>query len=281
MADANAGMTTDQLMALALEMAGMREVPADSAVYVGGEGLQRVMFGVDIGSAELLLARQLGVDGVVAHHPAGGSAMLNFPKVLSRQVELMVEAGVPVDVAKGVIQPVHARALLRAQATNFDHVPSVARLLTLPFLNIHLPLDEIGRRAMLDAVQAHLATLVREAMVSDVVDALRAIPEIRDAPTRVMVPIGRLDNPAGRIVVFHGAGTNGGFPVAKALFSHDVRTVVYIHLSPDEAERIRDLGRPDVNVIVTGHIASDLIGINRYVAALEDRGLIVVRMSGL
>src|SRR5579884_1572983 len=253
-------MTSDELMALALEMAGMTAVPAGSAISLGGVGLQRLMFGIDIGSAELLLARQLGVDGVIAHHPAGGAAVLNFPKVLNRQVELLVEAGVPVDVARGVIQPVHARALLRAQAANFDHVPSVARLLQMPFMNIHLPLDEIGRRVMRDVIAAHLATRTAEATVQDVVTALRSIPEIHDAPTNVMVPIGRLDNPAGQIVVFHGAGTNGGFPVAKALFAHDVRTVVYIHLDPGEADKIRNLGRPDVNVVVSGHIASDLIG---------------------
>ena len=131
------------------------------------------------------------------------------------------------------------------------------------------------------AVQSHLGGLGREPLVGDVVDGLRTIPEIRDAPTRVMVPVGRLDNPAGRVVVFHGAGTNGGFPAAEALFAHGVGTVVYIHLGADDADRIRALDRADVNVVVSGHIASDLIGINRFVAELEGCGVEVVRMSGL
>jgi putative NIF3 family GTP cyclohydrolase 1 type 2 len=274
------GLGTEEIMQRALALAGWTEVPGDSAVYVPGAGLRRVLFGIDVGAAELLLARQLGVDGAIAHHPAGGAATLNFPKVLNRQVELMVEAGVPLEAAKTAVQPLLARALLRAQAANHDHAPSVARLLGLPFLNIHLPLDEVGRRIMDRAIQTHLAALGREAVVADVVDALRTIPEIVAAPTRVMVPVGRVDSPAGRVVVIHGGGTNGGASVARALFAHGVGTVVYIHLDAGEAEALR-AAEPGGNVVVSGHIASDMIGINPFVADLEGQGLEVVRFSGL
>lgn len=275
------GLSTEQIMSIGLDLGGMTEVPGDSAIYVAGDGLRRVMMGIDIGAAELQLATSLGVGGVIAHHPAGGAAELGFPRVLSRQIDFLVDAGVPMASAQAVVQPRIAALLLRAQAANHDHVPSVARLLGLPFLNIHLSLDEAGRRVMSQAIERGCSGLGREPTVADVVDALRTIPEIRDAATRVMVPIGRLDNPAGKIVVFHGAGTNGGFAVADALFTHGVGTVVYIHLAPDDAQRLAALGRSDVNVVVSGHIASDMIGINLFVAALERRGVEVVRMSGL
>lgn len=278
------GLSTDELMALALALAGQTEIPGDSAVYVAGSGIKRALMGIDVAGAELLLARQLGVDAVIAHHPAGGAAQLGFPRVLSRQVDLMVEAGVPLEVAKRVVQPKIAAALLRAHAANVDHAPSIARLLKLPFLNIHLPLDEVGRRIMVDAIDRHLAARQAEGAsptVQDVIDALRTIPEIRDAPTKPMVPVGRLDNLAGKVTIFHGAGTNGGFAVAEALFDHGVQTVVYIHLAAEDADRLRKLRRADCNVVVSGHIASDLIGINRYVESLEARGVEVVRFSGL
>ncbi len=275
------GLSTDELMRIGLDIGGMTEVPGDSAIYVPGDALRRVMMGIDIGAAELQLAKTLGVDGVIAHHPAGGAAELGFTRVLSRQIDLLVEAGVPLTAARQVVQPRVAALLLRAQAANHDHVPSVARLLELPFLNVHLPLDEAGRLLMNQAIERHASGLGREPLVSDIVDGLGTIPEIRDAATRVMVPVGRLDNRAGKIVVFHGAGTNGGFAVADALFAHGVGTVVYIHLAPDDAERLRSLPRSDVNVVVSGHIASDMIGINLFLAQLERRGVAVVRMSGL
>src|SRR6478672_8598497 len=139
-------ISTDELVDLALGMADMEQLPADSAVYVSGTNLRKIMFGIDIAAGELLLARQLGCDGVIAHHPAGGSATLRFPEVLTRQIELMAEHGVPQDTGRAAARPLISRSMLRAQAENFDHVPSVARLLNMPVLNVHLALDELGRR---------------------------------------------------------------------------------------------------------------------------------------
>ncbi len=277
----NGGLSTDEMMQIALDLVGASAIPGDSAIYVPGTGLKRVMLGIDVGAAELLLARDLGLDGAIAHHPAGGRAILDFPKVLVRGIDLMVEAAVPEEIARQTLQPAIARAMLRAQAANHDHAPSIARLLGLPFMNVHLPLDEFGRRVMDETIRNHLAGLGRDPLVGDVVAALRTIPEIRDAPTRVMVPVGRLDAPAGRICVFHGAGTNGGFAVAQTLFAYGVETVIYIHLAPEEAERLRALPAPSGSVVVSGHISSDLIGVNRFVQALEKRGVEVIRMSGV
>ena len=83
-------ISTDELVDLSLGMAGMDTLPADSCVYVPGANLRKVMFGIDIGAAELMLARQLGCDGVIAHHPAGGSATLRFPELLIHQVVLLI-----------------------------------------------------------------------------------------------------------------------------------------------------------------------------------------------
>lgn len=274
-----AGLSTAEMMDTALDLAGMHHIPADSAIYVEGTELKRVMFGIDIGTAELLLARQLGCDGVIAHHPAGGTATLNFPEVLTRQVELMVEHGVPATTARDAIQPLLTRSILRAQTANSDHVPSVARLLEMPFLNVHLPLDEIGRRIMVSTIEQHVESLRHEPQVQDAINALLTLPEFANAPTRIMVPVGAVDNPLGKLAVVHGAGTNGGHAVARACFAHGVDTVLYIHISPEEAERLRRDGQG--NLIVSGHIASDLLGINQFVSALESRGVEIVRMSGL
>ena len=278
-----AALTTTDLARVALNLAGMADLPGDSAIYVPGTDLARVMMGVDIGTAELMLARQLGVDGVIAHHPAGGNAHLHYPWVLTTQIDFLIRAGVPAEVAEQVIRPKIWAAELTAQTRNFDHVPSVARLLAMPFLNVHLPLDEYGRRVMVDAIDGHLASIRsgREPLVRDVVAGLRTIPELRDAETDITVAVGDVDSVAGRVFVFHGAGTNGGFAAAKAMWDAGVGTVVYIHLAPSDAEQLRALNRAGRNVVVSGHIASDMIGINRYVSGLEQRGLEVVRMSGL
>ncbi len=273
------GLGTDEIMSLALEMADMHHPPADSAIYVSGTDLKKVMFGIDIGTAELMLAKQLGCDAVIAHHPAGGTAKLNFPEVLTRHVELMVEHGVPTPAARDAIQAMLTRSLLRSQTENFDHVPSVARLLEMPFLNVHLPLDEVGRRMMVEAIDTHVEALDHQPLVQDAIDALNGMPEFAQAQTRIMVPVGAVDRPLGRIAIVHGAGTNGGYPVAKAYFDAGINTVLYIHVAPDEAQRLR--ADTSGNLIVSGHIVSDMVGINPFVAKLEEGGVEVIRMSGL
>ncbi len=275
--------TTD-LARIAMDLVGMTDLPGDSAIYVEGSGLSRVMMGIDIAGAELLLGRHLGVDGVIAHHPAGGDARLNFHRVLDVQTEFLIRAGVPADVAERTIAPKITAARATAQIANFDHAPSIARLLGMPFLNVHLPLDEYGRRVMNAAISDQLASVSAAGgtpTVADVVSGLRSIPELRDAKTEVTVPVGSADNPAGKVFVFHGAGTNGGSSAARAMWDHGVDTVVYIHLAPAEADALRNMEIAGKNVVVSGHISSDMIGINAYVAELEKQGVEVIRMSGL
>lgn len=267
-------VSTDEIMRLALELAGMREVPADSAVYHPGDGIRRLLAGIDVGVPELLLARQLGADGVLAHHPAG---LVGFYQVLDRHVDLMVAHGVPPEEARRAAAGLIERTRWRNHAANHDHAASAARLLDLPFLNVHLPCDEIGRRLMQGAVDAAVGP---DARVRHVVEALYdAFEEFRRAPTRIEVAAGHPDAPAGRVVVVHGCGTNGGYAVADALFRHGVGTVVYIHVDPAELQRLRQDGRG--NLVVTGHIASDALGMRPLLEAIARRGVDIVGFSGL
>jgi hypothetical protein len=273
-------ISSAELVALALEMSGMERLPADSSILVSGEAMTNVMFGIDIGASELQLAKQLGCDGVIAHHPAGGSSTRHFAEVLTRQIDFMVEHGVPVDEARAAAQPLISRSIMGGHSANADHVPSVARLLGLPLMNMHLPLDELGRQIMVRTIDEYVSGLDHAPRVQDALDALMTLAEYQQADTQIMVPVGAVDQPLGKLAVVHGAGTNGGARIAQAYFDHGMGTVLYIHCAGDEVARLRESSTTG-NLIVAGHISSDLIGINRYVAAIEERGVEVVRMSGL
>jgi hypothetical protein len=267
-------MTTDDIMALALEMAGVDAVPEDSAIHVPGSGIRRVLFGVDVGAAELQLARSLGMDLVLAHHPPGATP--DQWKVYLRHVEFMIASGVPEEAARAAVADRVDAFRLRGQIANFDHTPSVARLLGLPYMNIHAPLDEIGRRRMHGAIAPVLARA--GATVADVAAALAALPEMRAARTQVEIVHGRGSNPARRAVIAHGALTNGGAAVARTCFEHGVDVVVYIHIDPGELQRLRD---GPGNLIVTGHLAGDSLGFTPFLTALRARGLEVTTFSGV
>jgi len=80
-------------VSLSLKLAGLKEVPEDSAIYVSGSYVEKVLFGIDAGVPELLFAKQLGYDAVIAHHPQGGTAVINFHQVFKRHIQQMVVAG--------------------------------------------------------------------------------------------------------------------------------------------------------------------------------------------
>ena len=271
-------MNTQQLMGMALAMAGLSEVPGDSAIHHPGDGIQRILFGIDLKGPELKLAKDLGYDAAISHHPVGGPSTLDFHKVLFLHVDQMAAAGIPREVAQGVMQETaEARRVLNSM-TNYDHDPSIARLLDMPYVNIHTPLDEIGRQRMAAAVSA----CDGERTVADLIEHLAAsFGEFRNAATRIEIRAGRPENRVGRAVVSHGAGTNGGYPVAKAYFDHGIDTVVYIHCRPDDAKRLREEYGETKNLIVTGHIASDSVGINPYIDRLREEGLDVDTFSGI
>ena len=271
-------MNTDRLMAIALEMANLTEIPGDSAIHHPGDEIEKILIGIDLKQAELKMAQDLGFDCAIAHHPSAGMSVLRYHEVLLRHVDQMTQAGVPEDVARGIMaETIEARRVL-ASMQNYDHAPSVARLLDMPYLNIHTPLDEIGRRRMAEAV----AAVDPEKSLTDLIGHFRGhFGEFRSAQTEIEVRVGKAENRIGRAVFSHGAGTNGGYSVAKAYFDCGIDTVLYIHCRPEEAKKLRDEYGDAKNLIVTGHIASDSVGINPYVDRLRGEGLDVTTFSGI
>jgi len=145
---------------------------------------------------------------------------------------------------------------------------------------IHNPCDEIGRRVMDETLRAHLPS---NPTVRDSIAVLNRIPEFNKALTKIVVRMGRDANPLGKWVVIHGAGTNGGYPVAKAAFDHGIDTVFYIHVDAGHLRRLREeYGRDGRrSLVVTGHIASDSIGINVLVREMRTRGVSVDCFGGV
>ncbi|MFB6136470.1 MAG: hypothetical protein ABEJ04_06890 [Halobacteriaceae archaeon] len=272
------GLSTDDVMDASLELVGWDEVPGDSAVYVPGEDLETALVGIDLESAEVQLAHREGYDLVLTHHPAGGAARLEFGDVLDRQVEFLTGHGVPEERAADAVAELRENWEYGAHSSNYRHDPSVAEHLDQPYMNVHLAPDELGRRAFVEAVE----DLGPDATVADLKRAFDdAFPAVREAKTDVECRVGREGNELGEVAVHHAAGTNGGASVARAYFEHGVDTVVYIHVGAGDARELREEFGDEKNLVITGHIASDAVGLRRFVDELEDRGLECTCISGL
>lgn len=274
-----AAVTTERLMQIAIEMAGwdIDAIPGDCAIYYPGTRIGHALMGIDVGAAELFMARQLGYHAVIAHHPAGYAGP--FWDVYHLHVGQMVAAGVPREVAEDAVAARIEGFKAASQRENYDHAASVARLLEIPFLNIHSPLDEVGRRIMQRTVDERLARQP-DSTVADVRDALMRLPEYAAARTQMQNPHGDWDAPAGKVVVSHGAYTNGGYPIARAYLTNGVDTICCIHFPLEDAQRLASEGVRG-NILVMGHIAGDSVGINPYITQLRESGLEVTTFSGI
>ena len=269
-------MDTDEIMQIALEMAGFDETPSDSMVYVPGRNIEKVIMTLDPDPSLILLAKELKYDLVISHHYT--SACIDAWKVFRKHIDQMVSVGIPKEKAEKIVEKKLVSLEITGHAKNYDLVDSIARKLKVPFMNIHNPLDELGRKIMQDKVDEVIRSR-SGVRVKDVIEGLYQLEEFQFAKTKILIGVGDPDNNVSKVIVSHGALTNGGYEVANAYFDHGVDTVIYIHIAPNDLLKLKAENKG--NLIISGHIASDSVGINPFVKRLEKEGLEVLKLGGI
>jgi len=271
-------MTTDDIMEVALDLAELKEVPADSGVHVRSDNVRKVFATIDCDVADLLLARELKCDAVLTHHPEG-AAVVNGWTLIRLQIDHMMQHGVPANKAEAAIQRRLQSVEMGGHGRNYNRVVQAAQLLMLPLLNVHLPCDIVTRR-LIQEKMAPFNVPKRRSTVAEVVAALQEFPEHRLAATEPKIRLGKSDSLAGQVAVAMAGYTNGGVDVLRAYFEAGVGTVLMMHFAEADLREAREQ-RLTGNLIVTGHMASDSIGINLYLDELQRLGLKVVRGGGI
>lgn len=271
-------MNTNEIMSIALELAGLDKIPEDSGVIVEGENIKKVAIGVDMELAEMMLAKELGADLVITHHPSGGSPRINLHKVMDNQIDRMVEAGVPINKAQKALSETKGKIERALHVSNYDRAVSAAKLLKMPFMGIHTPADIIVERKVQKLLDNNLNDNPK-ATLQDIIVALETLPEYQKTLAKPVVRVGSKDDFAGKAFVTMAGGTGGGVNVAKAYYEAGIGTLVCMHMPEDTIKAIKEQNIG--NVLVAGHMASDSVGINEIAKALEEKGIEIIRMSGL
>jgi hypothetical protein len=269
-----------EILEWSAELAGCDTVPADSQVYVESKtGVRRVLFGVDISLAEILWAQQNGFDAVIAHHPLGDRARTRMAEVIHRQVDQMGAEGIPRATAELAVTA-RLEAFQRAlHMNNVNAIVDGARLIGMPLCNVHLACDILTRSAIIDVLRANASA---DATVADAIEWMdQAFPEYGRGHAQPEAWVGSTSNRLGRWTVAIAGGINGGFPVFNEYFSAGVDTIFAMHCDEAELQRLRAVADEDDTLVITGHMTSDSIGINMVIRELEDRGIEVVRTSGV
>ncbi|MFX0095510.1 MAG: hypothetical protein ACFFBD_27485, partial [Candidatus Hodarchaeota archaeon] len=245
------------------------------AIYVKGEKIKKILYGIDIGTTELLYAKENEYDCVIAHHPV----LVNSWRVFLWHITQLEAQGVPSELAKEIVSKKAHFLKFGFHARNYDAVPAFARLLEMPFLNIHSPSDELGRRLIHAAIE-QLTKEAQNPVLRDIRPYLEdQYIEFKKAQTRVEIAKGEDNDYLGNWVFSHGALTNGGYELAECYFQHGLDTVIYIHIGPGDLARIQNLEKG--SLVITGHLVSDSVGINPFLNKLEEKGCEITAIGGL
>ncbi|AGI47714.1 hypothetical protein TALC_00717 [Thermoplasmatales archaeon BRNA1] len=239
----------------------------------------RLMWGIDITPSELLLADRLRekgqrVDAVVAHHPLGKSRNI-FPEVMWMQTDIYADCGVPINVAEGLMKPRMQDVLRGVMGDNFNRSAETAEILNIPLFNVHSAADNM--------VQEYLENKIKERepqRLKDVIDLLMEEPEYQhharlNDPPKIIV--GDKEARCGGVIAKMTGGTSGPEGIYAELAKAGVGTIVGMHFPEAHIKQCRE---HHLNVIISGHMASDSLGVNLICDEWEKQGIEVVGFSG-
>ncbi|MDR2157445.1 MAG: hypothetical protein LBO81_06680 [Clostridiales Family XIII bacterium] len=273
-------MTTREMVQIALDLAGLSELPQDSSVSVESDSVTNVLAGVDMGVSELLLARALGYDCVVRHHNMVPALGRLGDLVTRSHCEKMMKHNIPANIAQKLLARRKQETTILFHGTNLDGAPSCARLLRMPYLGLHTPADLLGERTVEAKVEA-LYRRKENPTVQDIMDCLLTIREYAQAPAgqEPQIWVGEAGSCAGKALVEFAGGLGLETDEYKAYIDAGIGTFICMHADKAVVEALKEDNR--CNVLVMGHMSSDSIGMNRILDAWEDAGLRTTRIGGL
>jgi len=271
-------MNTTDLMNEALRLAHLTEMPYDTDIIVAGKNIKKVLIGIDMETPELLLAQKLGYDCVVSHHPKSDHCIVDFAKVMDVQIDRMVQSDIAINKAQKALQKQQIIVDSGRHASNYDRASSAAKLLEMPYLNIHIPADFITEEIVGKKLKSTFQNKSKTTL-QDIVDELNSWEYYKDKLAKPIIRVGSSTDYAGKIEVLMAGGTNGGVDVYKSYFEAGVGTIIAMHVPEDVKKAIieQNIG----NIVIAPHMPSDSIGLLEIVKEWRDKGIEVTTMSGI
>ncbi len=255
---------------------------ADSRILYGEDNreINKMLVGIDMETPELLLASELNrrgenIDLVFTHHPEG-PALAALAKVMNLQSHRMEDFGVRPGSAEGIMGSRINAVGRSVGASNYFRAVDSARLLDIPYICLHTVCDNL--------VNTYLSQYLEKSQIktlSDILKALKEIPEYKTASQRNNPPridVGDKKGKAGKIYVDFTGGTSGPKESYSKLAEAGVNTIISMHNNEEQIKIAKEI---NLNLICAGHMASDSIGINLLLDALEKENVTALAGGGL
>ncbi|MCL2421942.1 MAG: hypothetical protein FWD03_08805 [Defluviitaleaceae bacterium] len=269
-------MTTQELMNTALKTAKLDTMPDDCGIIVAGQNIKKVLMGVDMDTAELLLAKELGYDCVVSHHPRNTDE--DMLTVLNDHIFKLEALGVPRNKSQKLLAERKDELSYNRHVSNSRRSESAAKLMNMPYMCIHTPADIIGEAIVQQFLDDKFGGKP-DTTVQDIVEALEGIGEYKNSVRKPVIRAGQKDSYAGKIYVLMSGLTGPGAKILKEYFEAGVGTLVMMHIPEKDAKEIKDQGIG--NVIIAGHMSSDSLGLNKIAQEWAKSGVETTMMSGI
>ncbi|MFA6105693.1 MAG: NGG1p interacting factor NIF3 [Patescibacteria group bacterium] len=254
----------------------------DCGIHVddGKTKVGRVLVGIDIGEAEILLASQLNergkpIDLVISHHPEG-KGLAGLADVMEMSVEVYESYGVPIHFAEKIHDERMKIVGRSIHPGNLYKAVDVAKILKVNFMSAHTLCDnQVDKYVREQLEKANPYTL------GDIMDVLMEIPEYVEATKMGFGPkivAGSPKSRAGKYILEMTGGTEPSNKVYEYLSRAGMSTAISMHMREDHLTKANEY---NLNVVMAGHMSSDSLGVNLFLDELEKNGVEIVPCGGL
>ncbi|MGB3861820.1 MAG: NGG1p interacting factor NIF3 [Candidatus Aminicenantaceae bacterium] len=255
----------------------------DTRILSGDKNLEirKVIVGIDMQVGEILLTQLLNkekkghIDLVISHHPEG-FALAQLYEVMRLQADLLAHYGISISVAEQLMEKRISEVERRFLPVNHTRVVDAAKVLEIPMMCIHTPADNCVANFLTKTFAKK-----KPYKLKDIMDILKSIPEYKKS-MKLQVPPkivnGTENNKCGKIFVDMTGGTEGSKEIFEKFANSGVSTMVGMHFSEEHLENAK---KANLNMIIAGHIASDVLGLNLLFDEIEkEEKLAFIGVSG-
>lgn len=255
----------------------------DSNILYGDENIEikNIAVGIDIEAQELLVIDRLKeknqkIDLAFAHHPEG-KGLLGLYKMIKIQEDILLKSGVSVSSAEKILDESFDKYSRSLMGLNFNRAVDTAKILDIPFLNMHTPADN-----MVHTFLENLMESKKPYKLQDVIDILMEEEEYKIASKNQNGPkiiSGNKNSRVGKIQIDVTGGVESSEKIYEKMENAGVGTLIGMHMSEAHLKKAKE---HNINVIMAGHMSSDSLGVNLILDEIQkrDRDIKIIEMSG-
>jgi putative NIF3 family GTP cyclohydrolase 1 type 2 len=231
--------------------------------------VKKVIAGIDMEVGEIIFTYLLNkdqgqkIDLIIAHHPEG-YALAQLYDVMKLQADLLASYGITISVAEQLLEKRISEIERRLMPVNHNRSVDIARVLGIPMMCIHTPADNCVTNYLKKTFEKE-----KPYKLKDLLKILKNIPEYKKL-AKLQVPpkivSGSENSKCGKIFVDMTGGTEGSKEIYEKYANSGVSTLVGMHISEEHLENAK---KAKLNVIIAGHISSDILGFNLLFDELE------------